>query len=319
MSPAVSIVLPALGDTDLLARCLPPLLRELEARGAGDEALIVDDTGDDVLAAWVTPRFPAVRVVPREVNGGFARAMHTGAEAARNALLFSMNTDVVVQPGFLGPLVDCMEDPKTFAVTPKVLLNGDADLVESVTALRAADGFFEFHQPALGEGSGPGPAEVASIAFAVGGTCMLRRDAFLARGGFDPMYEPFYWEDIDLCWSAWRRGERVLYQPASVVEHHHRGTIGKLVDLPTVLSAMEKNRLLFHWKHLDTPGRIDDHVAALYRQVIDAWLTDQREDLVSLNLALEQVEEALAARRAVQERGEVVVDFDRILDETSGV
>ena len=167
-------------------------------------------------------------------------------------------------------------------------------------------------------GSGPGPAEVASIAFAVGGTCMLRREDFLARGGFDPMYEPFYWEDIDLCWSAWRRGERVLYQPASVVEHHHRGTIGKIVDLPTVLSAMEKNRLLFHWKHLDTPERIDDHVAALYRQVIDAWLTDQREDLVSLNLALDQVEDALAARRAVQERGEVVVDFDRILDETSG-
>ena len=71
-------------------------------------------------------------------------------------------------------------------------------------------------------GSGVQPILPTPVAFAVGGTCLFRRVEFLAGGGFDPLYEPFYWEDIDLCWQAWSAGRRVLYQPASVVEHHHR-------------------------------------------------------------------------------------------------
>ncbi len=314
MTRPVSIVLPALGDTELFEANLPSLLEDLERRALGDEVIVVDDTGEDVLAAWLAERFPAVRTVAHEVNRGFALALRSGVEAARHDLVFSMNTDVRVRAGFLDPLVACLDDGDVFAVAPRVLLNGDPEKIESVTSLRVRDGLAELHQAALGSEPGRSALEPSPIAFAVGGTCLFRRDEFLACGGFDPMYAPFYWEDIDLCWAAWRAGKRTLYQPASVVEHHHRGTIGKLIGDDVVRAAIEKNRLLFQWKHLDGDERLAEHAAALYRLTLDAWLGDQRDELVWLNLALEQADEALKARASLPE---AKAGFDEILRRSS--
>ena len=50
---------------------------------------------------------------------------------------------------------------------------------------------------------------------------------FLELGGFDEILAPFYLEDTDLGYLAWKRGWKTMYQPASIVYHEHRGTIGK--------------------------------------------------------------------------------------------
>jgi len=286
-----------MGDATLLDANLPPLFDELERRALGDEVIVVDDTGAGTLEEHVAGRHPGVRWIARPENGGFARALRTGIEAARHELVFSMNTDVRVRPGFLDPLVACMSDPEVYAVAPRVLLNGKEEQVESLAGLAWENGLASLDQPGLTMPPDEQPILPVAVAFAVGGTCLLRKREFLEAGGFDPLFEPFYWEDIDACWTAWESGRRVLYQPASVVEHHHRGTIGKLVPGPLVRAAIEKNRLLFHWKHLDGPELVA-HLAALYRLAFDGWLADLRDELVWLTLALEQADEALERRRA---------------------
>lgn len=294
--PAVSVVLPSLDGLDLLERNLPPLLAELERCAAGDEAIVVDDTGRGALAAPLAQSFPGVRVVTREANGGFARALLSGVEAARNGLVFSMNTDVRVRPGFLAPLVAALEAPDVGAVAPLVLLGGEERRIESFVEFSFEDGMPGVLQPLLQGGELPRAA--TPIAFAVGGTCLLRRDEFLARGGFDPLYEPFYWEDVDLGFEFWSRGQRVLLEPAAVVEHHHRGTIGKLVPESVFRAAIERNRLLFAWKFLDDPELVEEHLRALLRATLDAWLREERAELGWIVLALERLEQALAARGA---------------------
>ncbi|MEQ1895017.1 MAG: glycosyltransferase family 2 protein [Planctomycetota bacterium] len=296
MTRSVSVVLPSLDDFDLFEQHLPALLAELERRSAGDEVLVVDDTGRDVLAAQLAARFPTVRVVAQRENGGFARALRAGIEAARHELVFALNPDVLVRRGFLDPLVACLE-PDVAAVVPRILLNGKEESLESFAFVRERNGFLELDQPALAGPTPPGALRLAPVAFAVGGACLLRRAEFLAAP-FDPLFEPFYWEDVDWCWRAWRAGRRVVYQPASVVEHRHRGTIGRRVPKDFVRAVTERNRLLFAWKHLDEPELQRRHLAALYRQALDTYLEDRREDLVWLALALERLKEALASRRA---------------------
>jgi GT2 family glycosyltransferase len=129
---------------------------------------------------------------------------------------------------------------------------------------------------------------------------LFRSRDFRALGGFDPLFEPFYWEDVDLSWRAWRAGKRVVYRPTSVVEHHHRGSIGAHGKPAWIRAAIERNRLLFQWKHLDGPA-LADHVAALYRLLLDAYVGDRRDELLWLALALERAEDAAAARRALPE------------------
>jgi len=299
MSAPVSVVIPSLDDRELLERHLPPLLAEFERRAASDECVLVDDTGERVLGAWCAQRFPSVRVVERERNGGFGRALGAGIEAARHELVFCMNPDVLVHAGFLEPLVACMQSARVHSVAPRVLLNGAAERVESLLELEWDEGVAKLRQRGLEGEAAQHESQREPVAFAIGGTCMLRRSEFLAAGGLDPLYEPFYFEDLDLGWRAWRAGRTVAYEPRSVVEHHHRGSIGKRIPKERVRAIIERNRLLFQWKFLDDARLARQHVEALYRQAIDAWLRGRREELVWLLLALERQDQAHAARRAL--------------------
>lgn len=297
MTRPVSVVLPSLDDLDLLEADLPPLLEELDRRRLGDEVVVVDDTGRDVLAAALRERFPTVRVLPMEENGGYAAALLAGMRAAASELVFSMNPDVRVRPGFLDPLVACLAEPDVAAVVPRVLLGGDEERIESLTFLEERAGLLVVHQPGLEPDAQAARLRLGPVAFAIGGACLLRRDEFLGGGGFDPLFEPFYWEDVDWGWQQWRAGRRILYQPASVVEHHHRGTIGRRLGPDFVRAVIERNRLLFTWKHARGRDLQRRHLAACHRWALDAYLADRREDLVWLAFALDRMEEALRSRR----------------------
>lgn len=310
MTRSVSVVIPSLDDVDLFERHLPPLLEELGRRGGEDEVVVVDDTGKDVLAQPLA-RWPGVRVVAMRANGGFARAMRAGIEAARHELVFAMNPDVHVRRGFLDPLVACLAEEDVWAVVPRILLQGVEGKIESWAFLREKGGLIELDQPAL-RGPVDGRAlRLGPVTFAVGGACLYRRADFLATG-FDPLYEPFYWEDIDWSWAGWRAGKRVLYQPASVVEHQHRGTIGRRVPGEFVRAMVERNRLLFSWKHVDSPALQKRHLAALYRWALDTYLEDRRDDLVWLAFALEHLPAALAARRELAPARRTVEEILRL-------
>lgn len=289
----VSVVIPALGNVPLLERALLPLFAEFDARGAGDELIVVDDTGSAELEGAKAQLFGSRKdatLLTRPANGGFALAFESGLEAARHGLVFSMNSDVVVRRGFLGPLTRVVSESDVFAAAPRVLLNGDPDQLESFTAARLWAGL-------LSSRGGPkrtAPSSVTPIPFAVGGTCLFDRARFLELGGFDPLFAPFYYEDNDLCWRAWRRGWRTLYVPDSTVEHHHKGTIGGLLTEARRRAAVERGELLFNWKHLDQAD-LADHIALLFQRALDAHLTDDREGLTWLALALERFAERPAA------------------------
>ncbi|MDP6386155.1 MAG: glycosyltransferase [Planctomycetota bacterium] len=297
MSLPISAVVPALADLALLEANLPSLLRELD--GVGGELVLVDDTGTGILAGWAKETFAGLsadrlRVVSRSDNGGFGRALLDGARIARGELLLAMNPDVRVREGFLAPLIHAIEDPEVFAVSPRVLLNGDEAQPESHNALRLEDGRLRAVPREPGSSTDPGP-----IPFTIGGAFLVRRAEFLSGGGFDPLFAPFYWEDVDLCLCAWRKGRRVEEVPSSVVEHHHRGTIGSAVPEDLVLAAIEKNRHLLLWKHLDEGEAARDHLTSLWRDALDASMAGRREGLVWLALALQELPYATDSRAAL--------------------
>src|SRR6202012_4550664 len=66
----------------------------------------------------------------------------------------------------------------------------------------------------------------------------------------DHLLAPFSHEDTDLGFLAWKRGWKVLYQPASIVHHEHRGTIGKRFTTAYIDSVLQKNFVLFAWKNI---------------------------------------------------------------------
>lgn len=295
MSSTVSVVIPSLDDPELVDACLEALLPELERRGGGDEVLVVDD-GTGTLAAHLEGRHARVRVLELPRNRGFARALLAGAEAARGELVLALNPDVVVRPGFLEPLVETLgRDPGVALVAPCVLQGEDAlPGEETLPELVFEEGFHRVRPSGLavvpGEAHPDHPGGIPA-GFALGGAMLLRREELLAEP-FDPRYEPFYWEDVDLAERARAAGRRVLVDPRSVVVHLGRGTIGARVPDALVRAAIERNRLLFTWKHERDPARLAQHLQALVARLVEHAVSEEREELLWLLLALEREAES---------------------------
>jgi hypothetical protein len=153
-------------------------------------------------------------------------------------------------------------------------------------------------------------SEPVPVACAPSCALFVRREEFLAIGGFDQLLAPMHFEDVDLGLSAWRRGRRIVEVPAAVVEHHAplvehgasrvedraRQTVDAPVPAALSRAAAERNRLLVHWKHLSSKKEAHDHLVSLWRDALDAGLQGKREELVHLALALGELEAVNASR-----------------------
>lgn len=291
MSPRVSIVIPAYNGKPLLEANLPPLLAATQGV-AGLEVIVVDDGSADGTAEFLAGRFPEVSVVALGTNRGFAAACNAGVHASKGDVVYFLNTDVRVSHGFLEPVVSCLGDPAVFAVGSRELPPAGEE------TLRLAVPFFRFGL--LGHryvDTREVPREPIPVAFVSAGHAAFSREKFLALGGFDDLYRPFYWEDIDLCYRAWRRRWRVLVEPRSAVHHAGQGTIGRFYPRRTILSTYWKNRFLFIWKNLRDAPLVAEHLACLPLLIVGLPLLKGRPVLVGFARAVRQLREALDRRR----------------------
>ncbi len=283
MSAPVTIVIRAGAARAELEGALVALLGELEWRAAGDEVLLLDTSGAGELAAWAAQRFPPpatferasceLRTLELARGTGAAAALRAGVAEATHALVFLMAPGLHVRAGFLEPLCAALEDPRVFAAVP---------------FLRAGESALEPHWNAGELACEPGAAAAGELGLFSSAAALLRRDELLARG-FDPLFEPGSWLSRDLGWRA-RRDGRVLLRVA-----------GSQVELQAgepEASALEeaRARLLFTWKHLDEEELWREHLAALLERTLRAAEQGQRQELVALALALEELP-ALARSR----------------------
>ena len=72
---------------------------------------------------------------------------------------------------------------------------------------------------------------------------------FLQLGGFNRLFHPAYCEDLDLCFRAWRRGWRCVYEPQSVVFHREKGS-WKAIEQKGKRNLGLRSGLLFQWANL---------------------------------------------------------------------
>ena len=240
----ISIVIPNYNGRELLRQNLPGVLDAARVEGSA-KVIVVDDASGDDSAALVRGEFPSVRVVELGENVGFGRACMAGARAARGDILVLLNSDVSVTPDFLGPLREDLADETVFAVSAVDLDASTPEAPAEVNHPHLQRGFLvpHKHRP-----SGPPPHETM---YTRGGYSAYRKEMFLELGGFDPLYEPFYWEDIDICYRAWKRGWRSLVEPRSLV-HHERthSAIRTAYSRRLVRWIYRRNKFLLSWMNL---------------------------------------------------------------------
>ncbi len=292
---AVSVVIPSWNGRDLLEKYLPSVVEALSDY-PGREIIVVENASSDGSADFLRARFPQVRILQPARNLGFAGGANAGVRAARNDLVVLLNNDMRVDRGFLAPLLEGFTDEKVFAVSCQIFFTDPARRREE-TGL--TEGWWESGSLRVRHRLDEGVVSLFPCFYGGGGSCAFDRRKFLELGGFDELFAPFYLEDTDLGYRAWKRGWKVLYQPRSVVWHEHRGTIGRRFRPERIQAVFRRNLLLFCWKNIHDWRRLSEHLFhTLADGVVSVVLGDspERATLAALWAAFLRLPRALSAR-----------------------
>ncbi len=298
----ISIVIPNYDGSELLRQNLPGVIEAARREGAA-EIIVVDDASRDGSVELVRDAFPSVRVIALETNAGFGAACMAGARAARGDVLVLLNSDVRVEADFLGPRREGLADDSVFAVSAVDLNLGTPEAPREVNRPYFRRGFMV---DIPFRAAGPPPFETV---YAPGGYSAYRKEMFLALGGFDPLYEPFYWEDYDICYRAWKRGWRTLVEPRSLVRHEHeRGAIASTQRRSHIETVSRRNRFLFVWKNVTSRWMLVlRHLLPLLVRITLGWAVLDTGYYLALLRALGRLRAALEGRRE-EHRAERLTD-----------
>ena len=266
-----SIIIPNWNGQKLLEKNLPAVL----ATGA-NEVIVVDNGSTDGSVEYLrnleqkrfrsiekTKEFSkslnvynsiALRVIFNKQNLGFAKAVNQGVKEAKNEIVVLLNNDVVPEKDFLKPLEEDFKDLKVFAVSL-------GETGWSWARGRWIKGFVE-HE------SGPRTKTPHISFWASGGSGAFRKDLWEKLGGFDEIFRPFYWEDIDLSYRAWKRGYKIIWDPRSVVYHQHEGTIGVHFPQKYIDFISQRNQLLFIIKNITNLPMIFQNRIYLWKRLL---------------------------------------------------
>lgn len=232
----ISVVIPTYNNTKQLLENLKNNLAFLKE----NEIIVVNDYPTQNIAEELK-NFPGIKLIANKQNLGFADTMHTGILKTSNRYVMLLNDDVLLQDtSFANAATSLQKDQTVFAISFGQK-EKDGSLVGKNT-FYWKNGFFQ-HSKANNVRPGIN-------GWAEGGACLIDKEKYIKIGGFDNLYSPFYWEDIDLSYRAWKTGYQVLFDPSIVVVHHHESTIGKQFGKGKIKEIAYRNQFIFIWKNM---------------------------------------------------------------------
>jgi glycosyltransferase involved in cell wall biosynthesis len=211
------VVIPVRDGGRDFERCLRGLR---DSAGAEFELIVVDDGSTD--GSGDLAESLGARVIRNATPEGPASARNTGAQAATAPIVFFLDADVVVHPGTLAGALE------RFEAEP-----GLAALFGSYDDRPAAPGLVSqfrnlLHHYVHQQGAFVDDARPAHTFWT--GCGAIRRDVFLAMGGFDPrLYRRPAIEDIELGYRLTRAGHKIALVRAVQATHLKRWTLRSML------------------------------------------------------------------------------------------
>ncbi|MCC6449791.1 MAG: glycosyltransferase family 2 protein [Candidatus Aureabacteria bacterium] len=241
--PLVYIVLLDYDGRDDTVECLESL-RRLDY--GNFKILLIDNGSKRSCMEEVRGRFPHVLTRRIEPNRGFMGGCNVGIREALDAgakYVWLLNNDTVVEPSALSALVrEAEADPRCGILGSKIFYYGEREI------LQHAGGALDLETGRLSHLGflcrDEGRFDRVEEVFYVTGCSMLARAAMIREVGLMEEIYVFYFDDIDWCVRARRKGWGVKYVPGSVL-YHKLSTVAGGIRSPAYVYAYSRSYLLF--------------------------------------------------------------------------
>ena len=233
--PEVSVVMVLYGGGKVASRAISALAENTEPRF---ELILVDNASPDDTLERVEEHVDGATVIRNTTNTGFGAASNQGAALARGRTLCFLNSDALVEPGWLPPLLEALAQPGAGAAVP-LFLNENGTVQEAGSVVDSIG-----HAHAIGGGGDPGDFQYRfprEVDFGSAACMLVPAGLFFELGGFDELFAPAYFEDTDLCFKLHERGLKTVFEPRSRVVHMRHGS----GTSESARKLMEEHRDLF--------------------------------------------------------------------------
>ena len=245
--PQVSIIVVNRNRADLTHDCVDAIVKYTDK--SLYEILVVDNgsVAADV-EALVRTSSDNFRLIALNRNMFFGEANNIGVENAAGECVVLLNNDVIVTRDWLDQLLTVLNrEYCAGAVGPKFLYP-DGNLQEA-GAYVGSDGWtFQ-----LGKGGmrlPPHYVDATQVVDYCSAACLLmRKGDYLSLGGFDPVFEPAYFEDVDLALRLRARGLFTYYCGQAAVYHRAEVTSRRewTADQRNGIIAANHGRFVRRW------------------------------------------------------------------------
>ena len=238
----ISIVIPNFNGEKLLEKNLPKVIEAIKNyKGGKAEIIIVDDASTDESKAYLRAQKEII-FLENEKNFGFSSTVNNGVKKASGEIIILLNTDIAPEKDFLEPLLKHFQDEKVFAVGCM-----DKSIEGDKTVLRGR-GLGEWKRGFLVHRRGE--VDRTNTLWVSGGSGAFRKSIWEKFGGLNELYNPFYYEDIDLSYRALKSGYKVLFEPKSTVVHfHEEGAIKSKFTSSQIKKIAYRNQFIFVWEN----------------------------------------------------------------------
>ncbi len=218
-----------------------------------DEIVVVDDASTDGTAEYLKENYPKIKLVRHEINKRFPITVNDGFANTDADIVFLLNQDLKPRPDLLKNALKHFSDLSIFAVT------------FNENSRSWADGFWK--EGMLEFKNGISDDTIHESLWPSGGSSAIRRSYWNDLGGFDSIFTPGYYEDLDLGLRAKRKGYKTIWDPKCEVDHLTEGTFPKSFSSKKLQYIKERNYLIAVWRNIDSklwPA----HILSLFKRII---------------------------------------------------
>ena len=244
----LSIIILSYNTRQLLKECLQSVFSSLQNSNLKFEIIVVDNASTDDSVAMVLKQFKAVKLIESKKNMGYSKANNLAARGTKGKYLLFLNSDIVVLNGAIDNLYRFIDQNIDASIAGGKLLNTGGKTPQPSCgpfySLPVSFGVLFLRGDHWGL-TRYSPDVVKKVDWVSGACLMLKKDIFNKIGGFDESIF-MYMDEIDILYSASKKGYRTYFYPDAKFIHH--GAASSKSNRAPVINIY-KGLIYFYKKH----------------------------------------------------------------------
>lgn len=309
---SVSVVIPNYNGRKLLEKYLPFLYNALHHAKIEYEIIIPDDASSDDSKKFISENYPDIIFIEGKTNLGFGGNTNRGIFKATKDLVFLLNSDVKLTENYFGFLIPYFNDENVFGVMGALTTESDQYLQDGAKYPKWKKNQIDFTLNYELADKSP-----ALSLFLSGANALVDRKKILMIGGFDEVFNPFYFEDAELGLRSWRLGWKNYFEPRSVCFHEISSTIKKFNQRKKIKVISRRNKWILHAIHLEGKSKAR-FLNSIRMNLMYRWITGDfayYESWKQFRSKKEQIENSIGALKDVSQNLNPLLSCEKVTEE----